>query len=111
MTTRAIWNDQVIAESEQTVKVEGNHYFPPETVKQEYLRPSQRKTTCPWKGVASYYDIEVDGKVNGSAAWYYPQPSDAASQIKDHVAFWQGVKVESDGASESTWGKIKQAFN
>ncbi len=111
MTIRAIWNDQIIAESEQTVKVEGNHYFPPDSVKQEYLHPSQRTTTCPWKGVANYYDIEVDGKVNQGAAWYYPQPSAAASQIKDHVAFWQGVKVESDGASEGAWGRIKQAFS
>ncbi len=94
MTIRAIWNEKIIAESEQTVKVEGNHYFPPESVNQAYLRPSPRHTTCPWKGLASYYDIEVDGKVNAGAAWYYPQPSDAASQIKDHVAFWQGVKVE-----------------
>jgi uncharacterized protein (DUF427 family) len=91
---KAIWNDVVIAESDKTVMVEGNHYFPPDSVKQEYLRTTDTHTTCPWKGLASYYSIEVDGKVNTDAAWYYPQPKDAAKQITGHIAFWRGVKVE-----------------
>jgi uncharacterized protein (DUF427 family) len=91
---RAIWNDAVIAESDRTVEVEGNQYFPPDTVSREHLRPSATHTTCPWKGVASYYDVVVDGQVNRDAAWYYPQPKDAARQITDHVAFWHGVRVE-----------------
>jgi uncharacterized protein (DUF427 family) len=74
--------------------VEGNQYFPPGAVKREHLRPSEKHTTCPWKGVASYYDVVVDGQVNEDAAWYYPEPKDAAKQIKDHVAFWRGVTVE-----------------
>ena len=91
---KAVWNDTVIAESDDTVVVEGNHYFPLDSVKTEYLKPSSAQTVCPWKGVASYYDIEVDGETNSGGAWYYPQPSPAASNIKDHVAFWRGVKVE-----------------
>ncbi|MDX2140245.1 MAG: DUF427 domain-containing protein [Chloroflexota bacterium] len=91
---KAIWNGVVIAESDKTVMVEGNHYFPPESVKQEYLRSTETHTTCPWKGLASYYSIEVDGQVNTDAAWYYPQPKDAAKQITGHIAFWRGVKVE-----------------
>jgi uncharacterized protein (DUF427 family) len=91
---KAIWNGVVIAESDKTVMVEGNHYFPPEAVNKDYLRTSETHTTCPWKGLASYYSIEVDGKVNTDAAWYYPQPKDAARQITGHIAFWRGVKVE-----------------
>ena len=91
---RAIWKDAVIAESERTVEVEGNQYFPPDTVRRENLRPSATHTTCPWKGVASYYDVVVDGQVNRDAAWYYPEPKDAARQIANHVAFWHGVRVE-----------------
>lgn len=91
---RAIWHDTTLAESDDTVVVEGNHYFPPDAVKREYFRPSDTHTTCPWKGEASYYDIVVDGEVNKDAAWYYPEPKDAARQIKDRVAFWKGVKVE-----------------
>ena len=91
---RATWNGKVIAESDRTEVVEGNHYFPPDAVRSEYLRPSDTHTTCPWKGVASYYTLEVDGQHNADAAWYYPEPKDAASQIKDHVAFWKGVTVE-----------------
>ncbi len=94
MTVRAIWNGKVIAESDETVKLEGNHYFPPDAVNKAYLQPSQQTTVCPWKGRASYYDVVVDGKTNSGAAWYYQQPSSAASQIKDRVAFWRGVKVE-----------------
>ena len=90
---KAIWNGVILAESDQTILVEGNHYFPVDTVHREYLKESDAHTTCPWKGVASYYDIEVDGKVNRGGAWYYPQPKDAARQIKDHVAFWRGVQV------------------
>ena len=91
---RATWNGAVIADSDRTVEVEGNQYFPPDAVRSEYLRASEKHTTCPWKGIASYYDVVVDGKVNADAAWYYPQPKDAAKQIANHVAFWRGVKVE-----------------
>lgn len=91
---KAIWNGTILAESDQTIIVEGNHYFPPEAVKREYLRPSATHTTCAWKGVASYYSIEVDGQVNQDAAWYYPQPKDAAKHIAGYIAFWRGVKVE-----------------
>jgi len=91
---KAVWNGAVIAESEQTVELEGNHYFPPQSVHQEYLKPSTRVTSCPWKGMATYYHIEVNGERNADAAWCYPQPSNAAKQIKDHVAFWRGVKIE-----------------
>ncbi len=91
---KAVWNGAVIAESEETVVVEGNHYFPPESVNPEYLKNSSAQTVCPWKGLASYYDIEVDGKTNERSAWYYPEPSPAASNIKDYIAFWKGVKVE-----------------
>ncbi len=91
---KAIWNGVVLAESNNTVVVEGNQYFPPDAVKQEFLKASDTHTTCPWKGVASYYDVEVDGKVNRDAAWYYPNPKDAARLIKDYVAFWHGVQVE-----------------
>lgn len=91
---KAIWNGAVLAESDRTIVVEGNHYFPPEAVSREYLKPSDAHTVCPWKGVASYYDVVVDGKVNREAAWYYPQPKEAAKQIREHIAFWRGVKVE-----------------
>ncbi len=92
---KAIWNDQVLAQSEETVMVEGNHYFPHEAVNWEFFKENDTHTVCPWKGTASYYDVVVDGEVNRNAAWYYPAPSNAARQIKDHVAFWRGVKVES----------------
>lgn len=90
---KAIWNGAVIAESEDTVEVEGNHYFPPEAVRHEYLRASDTRTTCPWKGRASYYDLLVDGEVNRDAAWYYPEVSEAARAIEGRVAFWKGVEV------------------
>ncbi|GAB3493064.1 DUF427 domain-containing protein [Spirosoma knui] len=90
---KAIWNGQVIAESADTVVVENNHYFPKEAVNPEYLTDSATHTTCPWKGLASYYSLNVDGKANPDAAWYYPDPKPAASQIKDRVAFWKGVQV------------------
>ena len=82
------WNGVVLAESENTVQVEGNHYFPPQAIKQEYFKQSNRHTNCPWKGVASYYHIEVGGQQLQDAAWYYAQPKEAASHIKDHVAFY-----------------------
>lgn len=91
---KAIWNGQVIAESDQTTVLEGNHYFPQDSVKSEFLRPSSTHTTCNWKGEASYHDIVVDGQTNKDAAWYYPTPKDAARQIADHIAFWKGVRVE-----------------
>ena len=91
---RAIWNDQVLAESDTFETIEGNVYFPPESLKREFFEESDHLTTCPWKGVASYYDIVVDGQLNSQAAWYYPDPYEAARQIKDHVAFWKGVRVE-----------------
>lgn len=91
---KAIWKDQVLAESDKTVVVEGNHYFPPAAVHMEYFRPSNTRTDCHWKGSASYYNVEVNGESNPDAAWYYPNPLPAASQIKDHIAFWKGVRVE-----------------
>ena len=92
---RAVWNGAVIAESDETVVVEGNHYFPIDSVRDEYLSDSDTHTRCFWKGMASYYDVVVDGESNRDAAFYYPTPSQAASAIKDHIAFWRGVKVES----------------
>jgi uncharacterized protein (DUF427 family) len=91
---RATWNGTVLAESDRCVVVEGNQYFPPDAVKPEHLRPSATHTTCPWKGVASYYDVVVNGEVNRDAAWYYPEPKEAARNIAGHVAFWRGVKVD-----------------
>ena len=91
---KATWNGVVIAESDHTEIVEGNHYFPADSIKQESLRASAKTSTCPWKGFANYYDIEVNGEVNKDAAWTYHEPKPAAKQIKDHVAFWRGVKVE-----------------
>jgi uncharacterized protein (DUF427 family) len=91
---RAIWNGTVVAQSDQFEVVEGNIYFPPGAVKREVLRDSATHTTCPWKGEASYYTLVVDGKENKDAAWYYPTPKPAASNIKDHIAFWKGVAVE-----------------
>jgi uncharacterized protein (DUF427 family) len=91
---KAIWNNTVIAESSDTVVVEGNHYFPRESVNSDYLEDSATHTVCPWKGTASYYSIKVADAVNKDAAWYYPEPKDAAAQIRGRVAFWRGVKVE-----------------
>jgi uncharacterized protein (DUF427 family) len=92
---RAIWNGIVLAESAETVIVEGNHYFPPESVQWEYFQPSQTHTICPWKGIASYYDIVVNGEINRGGAWYYAEPKPAAANIKNRIAFWRGVRVES----------------
>ena len=91
---RAIWNGAVIAESQRCVVVEGNQYFPPDAVARQYLRDSATHTVCPWKGTASYYDVVVAGETNKDAAWYYPQPKDAAQQIANYIAFWRGVRVE-----------------
>ena len=90
---RAIWNNAVLAESDKTVVVEGNHYFPPASLRKEFFKPSPTHTVCSWKGTASYYNIEVNGQVNKDAAWYYPSPLDAAKQIAGYVAFWKGVEV------------------
>ena len=90
---KAIWNGAVLAESAETVIVEGNHYFPPDTLDRRYFRPSDHHTTCGWKGIASYYDVIVDAKVNENAAWYYPETSEAARNIEGRVAFWKGVQV------------------
>ena len=90
---KATWNGKVIAESNDTKVVEGNHYFPADSVNRAYIKESSKNSTCPWKGVASYYSLVVDGKENTDAAWYYPAPKDAAAEIKDHVAFWKGVEV------------------
>jgi len=97
---RAIWKSEVIAESENTVVVEGNHYFPPESVNKEYLKSSQTTTVCPWKGTAHYYSILVGGEENRDAGWYYPDPKEAAAEIKDHVAFWRGVDVQEGGGAD-----------
>ncbi len=91
---RATWNGAVLAESDSTVVVEGNHYFPPDSVTEGVLQPSEAHSTCPWKGEASYYNVLAKGETNTDAAWYYPAPKAAAQQIKDHVAFWKGVEVE-----------------
>jgi uncharacterized protein (DUF427 family) len=91
---RAIWRDAVLAESDDTVVVEGNHYFPAEAIRREHFRPSETHTVCPWKGEASYYDIVVGDEVNRDAAWYYPQAKEAARNIEGRVAFWKGVRVE-----------------
>jgi uncharacterized protein (DUF427 family) len=90
---KAIWQNTTLAESNKTIVIEGNHYFPPDSVHREYFSPSETHTTCHWKGIASYYDVRVGDQGNPDAAWYYPQPKHAAKQIKDYVAFWRGVKV------------------
>jgi len=91
---KAIWNDEVIAESDDTVVVEGNHYFPADSIKKEYFKKSDSHTSCPWKGVASYYTIKVNGSENHDAAWYYPEAKELAKGIEGRVAFWRGVKIE-----------------
>jgi uncharacterized protein (DUF427 family) len=101
---QAVWNGAVLAESDQTVEVEGNHYFLPEALRREYFSDSRTTTVCPRKGTASYYDVTVNGQVNRDAAWYYPQPSPAAAQIRHHVAFWHGVKVIRAGGPASRGG-------
>ena len=91
---KAIWNNTVIAESDNTETVEGNLYFPPDSIKREYFENSELHSTCPWKGIASYYSLKVDGELNRDAAWYYPDPKPEAANIKGYIAFWRGVKVE-----------------
>lgn len=91
---KATWNGATLASSDKCIVVEGNQYFPPDAVNREYFKASETHTTCPWKGLASYYTVEVEGKVNKDAAWFYPDPKDAAKNIQDYVAFWRGVTVE-----------------
>lgn len=96
--TKAIWNGQVLAESDDTIRIEGNHYFPPERVKKEFLTPSDMHTICPWKGEASYYNVVVNGETNEDAAWYYPVPKDGSVErvgkdFANYIAFWHGVEV------------------
>lgn len=91
---KAIWNGVVLAESDHTEMVEGNQYFPPESINREYFRDSDRHTTCPWKGLASYYNITAGGQTVANAAWYYPEPKQAAANIRNHVAFYGMVKIE-----------------
>ena len=93
---KAIWNGAVLAESDETIVVEGNHYIPLNSINREYFKESDTHTICPWKGLASYYDIVVDGEINKDAAWYYPSPKDAAKHIAGYVAFWKGVEVRDD---------------
>jgi uncharacterized protein (DUF427 family) len=92
--TKAMWHGAVLAESDRCEVVEGNQYFPPDAINSEYFKESTSHTSCPWKGIASYYNIEVDGKVNKDAAWYYPTPKEAAANIKGYIAFWKGVQIE-----------------
>lgn len=91
---KAIWNGAVLAESDQTEVVDGNHYFPPEAVNQQYMKPSETQSNCPWKGTANYYNVVVDGVVNIDAAWFYPDTKEEAKNIKGFVAFWKGVEVQ-----------------
>jgi uncharacterized protein (DUF427 family) len=90
---KAIWNKVVVADSDDTVVVEGNHYFPAAALKREFVKPSATTSVCPWKGLASYYSLEVNGAVNTDAVWYYPEPKPAAVAVRDRVAFWKGVQV------------------
>ena len=90
---KAVWNDTVLAESDNTVVVENNHYFPPESIRREYFKESDSHTVCPWKGQASYYTLNINGETNADAAWYYPETSNAAKSIEGYVAFWKGVEV------------------
>jgi len=93
-TMKAIWNDTVLAESDDTIVIEGNHYFPPQSVKKDYFKASETHTYCPWKGEASYYTIEVNGSQNPDAAWFYPETKEAAKPIEGYLAFWKGVQIE-----------------
>jgi uncharacterized protein (DUF427 family) len=92
--TKATWQGTVLAQSDHTIEVEGHQYFPPDSIVCEHFKPSEHHTVCSWKGTASYYDIEVSGKKNADAAWFYPEPSNAARQIKGYIAFWRGVVIE-----------------
>jgi uncharacterized protein (DUF427 family) len=101
MTVRAVWNGAVLAESDDTVVVKGNHYFPPQSLRWEYFTDSRSRSLCPWKGIASYYTVTVDGRTNPDAAWYYPRPSPFARKLKNRVAFWNGVEVAADDPQQS----------
>ena len=90
---KAIWNGKVIAESKETIPLENNQYFPPDSVNRKYLKQAKTHTTCPWKGEAAYYDVVVDGKVNKDAAWYYPNPNSVVVKLTDYIAFWKGVEI------------------
>jgi uncharacterized protein (DUF427 family) len=90
---KAVWNNQVLAESDETIVIEGNHYFPPDSAKMEFFKSSDTHTTCPWKGLASYHDVVVEGETNKDAAWFYAEPSEAAKEITGYIAFWNGVEV------------------
>ena len=90
---KASWNGETLAQSNATIVVEGNHYFPPDSLDRQFFKPSGQQSVCPWKGTASYYDIDAGGKVNSGAAWFYPEPKSAASNIAGYVAFWKGVQV------------------
>jgi uncharacterized protein (DUF427 family) len=90
---KATWNGQVLAESDNTIVIEGNHYFPPDSIAWNLFEESDHRTTCPWKGEASYHHVKIGGKRNANAAWTYPEPKDAAAEIKGYVAFWKGVQV------------------
>jgi uncharacterized protein (DUF427 family) len=97
----AIWNNTILAKSDKTIIIEGNHYFPPNSIKKEFFKPNKDHTTCPWKGKASYYDIKVNGKINSGAAWYYPKPLSGAIQqvgkdFSNYIAFWRGIKVQEE---------------
>lgn len=91
---KAVWNNEVIAESDETIIIEGNHYFPPDSVKSDLFVESSTHTICPWKGEASYYDIVVGDQTNKDGAWFYPDPKEKAIEIKDYVAFWRGVRIK-----------------
>ena len=101
---RAVWNGVVLAEAPRTIRLEGNHYFPPGSLNREYFAASRTRSVCPWKGVASYYTVVVDGQANPDAAWYYPRPSPLARRVRDHVAFWNGVRVEGEPEPEPAGG-------
>ena len=90
---KAIWNGATLAESDETIVVEGNHYFPADAINKEFFRPSETHTTCGWKGTASYYDVVAGGETNKDAAWFYPSPKPEAKEIENHVAFWKGVEI------------------
>ena len=94
---KAVWNGEVIADSDTTIVVEGNHYFPPDSVRKDLLKPSSTTSVCPWKGTASYYSVVIAGRENSDAAWYYPNPKEAAAHIRDHIAFWREVEVQESG--------------
>ncbi|XZE54156.1 DUF427 domain-containing protein [Planctomycetaceae bacterium SH139] len=102
MMATAKWQGKIIAQSDETVMVEGNHYFPTDSLRQEFFRPSDYQTTCGWKGTANYKSIEVDGQVNKDAAWYYPNPKPKAESIRNHFAFWKGVEVTAEDQPDST---------